>query len=97
MGQSIQQPAYLAGVKDMEPFIYATCSGRSCNRLGTGLLSAGKLLSKPDDPWYRPVPITVLIRSRYVLQVATSHVPSADTSRPIIGSPRAGNAVCNEA
>jgi hypothetical protein len=76
--------------------MYATCSGLSCSRRGTGLLSAGKLRSNPNDPLYRPSPMSVSMSRRYVLQVATSHRPSAETSTPRMGSPRAGRAVFHQ-
>lgn len=41
---------HLAGVKATGSSMYAMCSGLICSRRGTGLLSAGKLRSKPREP-----------------------------------------------
>jgi hypothetical protein len=58
-----------------------------------GLESAGKLRSNPRDPLYRPSPIKVSINNKYVLHVAIIQRPSAVTSTPMMGSPKAGRAV----
>ena len=60
--RSLRARTHFAGVNDTTSRMYATCSGLSCNRFGTGLLPAGKLRSNPSEPLYRPSPISVSIR-----------------------------------
>ncbi len=86
-----------AGVNDRGALVSnwncATWLGDRARRRGWGLLSLGKPRSKPVLPSFLPSCCIESMSRRYVRHVARTQEPSADTSRPMMGSPRAGIAV----
>ena len=83
-----------AGVKESGVLVsYWNCAtwlGWRPRRRGCGLLSLAKDRSKPSLPSFLPSFCKASMSNKYVRQVASTQRPSAETSRPIMGSPRAG-------
>lgn len=86
-----------AVVKEMGAFVScwncATCAGVRARRRGWGLSSLAKAFSKPSLPSFLPPFWRASMSRRYVRVVARTQRPSAETSMPMMGSPRAGMSV----